>query len=161
MYSLLLPLARSTPAILVAPGRWFPLALHLIWAVLLLGWPDNIDVTALDTHRELISNDWVLAAAFITASSLVIVGTFYPPHTPLPLAVYILPQQYLVCVSAAGALHAMWIGRFADGVERGTPFLIADQVWTVLVALLHTWVVAALFFAVFRLQCARERGECR
>jgi hypothetical protein len=45
-------------------------------------------------------------------------------------------------MSAAGAIEAMWLGQFADGVLRPTAFIAADQMYTVLAALGHTVAIS-------------------
>jgi TM2 domain-containing membrane protein YozV len=62
------------------------------------------------------------------------------------LRVYlILPQQLILWFSVVGAAHAMYLGQFADGIQRAHWFLVVDQVPIVLIALGHT--VALLFIA--------------
>ncbi len=60
----------------------------------------------------------------------------------------ILPQHFALWVSSIGAVHAMYIGQYADGVPRPNWFLIVDQAPIVAVALGH--LVALLFIAAQR-----------
>ena len=67
--------------------------------------------------------------------SLLAIGALFL-HFPWN-AVFLIPQQSLLLVSAAGAITAMVLSQFADGVVRPRAFIAADQMHIVLAALGH------------------------
>jgi hypothetical protein len=54
-----------------------------------------------------------------------------------------VPQQFLLFISAGGAIQAMVEGQFADGTIRSVYFLLADQSPAVLAAIGHTLAIVA------------------
>ena len=50
----------------------------------------------------------------------------------------------LLLVSAVGAIRAMVISAYGDGVQRPRAFIIADQLPIVLIAVFHLFVVTGL-----------------
>jgi hypothetical protein len=56
----------------------------------------------------------------------------------------LLPQQFVLMLSAVGAGMAMWAGAFADGVARPPAFIIADQMPAILAAIGHTYAIITI-----------------
>lgn len=50
----------------------------------------------------------------------------------------LLPQQILLLLSAGGAVQAISIGSFADGIARSRYFIGADQIYAILLAIIQT-----------------------
>ena len=61
-------------------------------------------------------------------------------HTVLAL----VPQQFVLYLSAGGAIHAIWMAQFADGVMRSHGFLLSDQFLVGAVAFFHTWAMVLI-----------------
>jgi hypothetical protein len=59
------------------------------------------------------------------------------------IVILLLPQQVILMMSAAGAVEAMWLAQFADGVLRPRAFIAADQMYSVLAAIGHTMAITA------------------
>lgn len=137
------------PDFRLGPIRWVVCVQHLIWAVILIGWPDSVDITALDTHLKLNPEPASVAALFILSSALVLLSPILNRRGARWLGL-MLPQQWLVCVTAVGALHSMWIGEDADGTIRPTVFIVADQSIRVLLAVAHTYLIGHFYFQAFR-----------
>lgn len=109
-------------------------ALHFIWATILMVDQDALGATALSAlHRHIPMPwlMWVIATAALMALLALVV------RAPLFLLM-LLPQQILLMMSAAGAVEAIWLGQFADGVVRSRGFLAADQCYSIIVAIGHT-----------------------
>jgi len=56
----------------------------------------------------------------------------------------LVPQQLLLYLSAGGAFEAIWVGHYADGVQRGHAHLFADQCPIIFLALFHTWAMTLI-----------------
>ncbi len=84
----------------------------------------------------------VLPFVLLGASIMAVVAFSLPKkiHTLL----FLTPQQLLLWMSAGGSFQAMWLGHYADGVERSHAHLFADQSPIVLIAVFHSWAIMLL-----------------
>lgn len=115
--------------------------MHLIWMTGLLAEPGSINATGLYTVLIIARDTTVAAFIFAGVAALAIVGLAIGKRGAGVFL--ILPQQIVLWFSVIGALHAMYLGQFADGIQRPHWFLIVDQIPVVLIAIGHT---AALLF---------------
>lgn len=116
----------------------YAILLHLTWAVALLFDRAAGNATAVHTLLHFVP-DIVAVDIYVGVAGLALFGLFYRKSIMKPLC--LLPQQFLLMVSAGGALWAMWLGQFADGVQRSHAFLVADQAPAVIAAALHTYAI--------------------
>lgn len=111
--------------------------MHLLWGVLLLIDPTAFNVTAINVFSSIGLNLYFTSALFLLIGSLasfaVYWNIYYIPHS----ICWVLPQQTILSISAVGALQAMILSRFADGVIRSRVFIIADQMPIILIAVLY------------------------
>lgn len=119
----------------------YAIILHLVWAVSLWASPTTANATAVHTLLQFLSIPQAIAV-YLSVACLAIIGLIYRENLWKPL--FLLPQQFVLIVSAGGALWAMWIGQFADGIQRSHEFLIADQSPAVIAALLHTYAICLI-----------------
>ena len=112
------------------------IALHLIWALGLAMEPAAINATALHTLLVIAKSPHMAAAIYAGVAMLAIVGMAAPSR--YARVILILPQQAVLWFSVVGAAYAMFLGQFADGVQRAHWFLIVDQVPVILIAVGHT-----------------------
>lgn len=118
----------------------YAILLHVAWAVIILVDDAAVNATAVNALFRWIHPAPLLALVIGVAAALAIVGLF----TRVPWIVLLLmPQQILLMMSAAGAIEAIWIAQFADGVIRPRAFLAADQLYSVLAAIGHTVAIIA------------------
>lgn len=135
--------------ILVAIG------LHLVWAVGLAIDPAAHNATALHALLLITSNAIVASAILTTIACLASLGCawhwggVYSIPSRIWRALLILPQQCILIMSSIGALNAMLIATFADGVVRPRWFIIVDQVPVILITVGHVTALAHI---------ARTRG---
>lgn len=138
-------------------SRYYPtvvgiaVALHAIWAIGLVFDPDAIHATALHAMLAVTGAALPAAGVFAAVATLAAVGMM-TGRMPVRV-ILILPQHVVLWISVAGAVYAMWLGQYADGVARDHWFLIVDQVPVVLIACGHT--AALLFIAAER----RDDGQ--
>lgn len=115
------------------------ITLHLVWATLLLIDPAAVNATSVNAIFKFIHSPTELAFALYSVAILASFGLF----TKIPwIVLLLLPQQIALMMSAAGAIDAMWLAQFADGVSRPRTFLIADQLYSVLLAMGHTFAAS-------------------
>ncbi len=112
------------------------IAMHFIWTAGLLIEPSAIHATGL--HTMLIISQNSAAAAAIFGASAVLACAGLAIRRRWLRVTLLLPQQAALWVSVVGAMNAMALGMFADGVFRTHWFLIVDQIPVVLIALGHT-----------------------
>lgn len=118
----------------------YAVALHLAWAVVLLFDNSATGATAVDALFRFIYPIPVLSAVLAVAGGM----AFWAMFTREPWVVLLLiPQQILLMMSAVGAIEAMWLQQFADGVVRDFGFIAADQMHIVLAAIGHTAAIVA------------------
>ena len=119
------------------------IVMHMIWAFGLAIDQEAINATGLHTLLVVAHLPSVAAVIYCGVATLATVGLSLR-QTPFTVFL-ILPQQVVLWFSIVGALHAMYLGQFADGVQRDNWFLIVDQIPVVLIGFGHT--VALLFLA--------------
>lgn len=129
-------------------GVWFAVAIHVIWAALLCVSPTARHTTGIYALSQLFPNRFGLAIILATVAACATLAIFLPLSPSKILLLF--PQQLVLGVSAAGALRAMALGHFADGVMRARPFLVADQSPMVLALLIHSVTIVYLAFLVTR-----------
>lgn len=136
-------LLRGRTSGLTLMGVWFAVILHLIWATtLIVGNGANRRTTGLYALSQLFPNHVGLAVILIAVAGCALLGILSRPS--LGKVFLLVPQQLVLGVSAAGALHAMAASQFADGVVRSQTFLIADQSPVVLALLIHSATIMYL-----------------
>lgn len=118
-------------------------AMHLIWAAGLLMEPQAINATGVYTILVIAQSPTIAAAIFFSVAVMASVGLLF--ENPLIRTLLIIWQQLILWFSMIGAVHAMYLGTYADGVERVSWFLIVDQIPVVLIAYGH--MLALLFIA--------------
>lgn len=121
----------------------YAIALHLVWAIALFYDPAAGNATAVHTLILMVGRDIATWSYFVGAGLAVLGLILIGPAAFLCL----LPQQFIMMVSAGGALWAMHLGQFADGVQRDHAFLIADQSPAVIAATLHTVAIFTIIRA--------------
>lgn len=117
----------------------YAVALHLAWAVILLFDHSATNATALHALHRYIALPFlppVIAGAALVAAYAMWSNSSWT-------LVLLLPQQILLMMSAAGAVEAIWLSQFADGVIRARAFIAADQLYSVLAAIGHTLAIIA------------------
>ena len=113
----------------------YAITLHLVWAFILLFDDAATNATAVHAlfryiHPTLFLSYVIGAAAFAALLAL---------FSEKPwIVILLLPQQILLMMSAAGAIEAIWLAQFADGVIRPRAFIAADQFYSILAAVGHT-----------------------
>lgn len=119
----------------------FAIALHIVWVVVILIDVSSIHATALAALARYIEPPLLLAFVITVAVILALIGLFTRSSW---IVMFLLPQQALLMMGAAGAIEAIWLSQFADGVIRPRAFIAADQMYAVLAAIGHTTAITAL-----------------
>lgn len=113
--------------------------LHVTWAfVSLIGDGTALRSTALSGVANIFGRTltpWMLlTVAFLAMSAF----TTQNRHVRFFL---MIPQQSILFMSVCAALMAIWLEHYADGVPRPWPFIMADQMPTLIAAVCYTVAV--------------------
>lgn len=136
---------RHTLSIMVM----YAILLHAAWAILILMDSSAMNATAVHAIAAVFVYPTLTALVIGGASLLACVGLWTRRPSVMLL---LLPQQVVLMMSAAGAIEAMWLSQFADGVLRPWQFIAADQLYSVVAAIGHT-------IAIIAHAMDRKRGE--
>ncbi len=120
---------------------WYVIAVHIIRGILLLMSPEPANITTIHT---IVSMDLAtvrgIGVLYLSVACLALQGLFIPGKAAIP---FLLPQGIVVSLAAAGAVKAMALGTYADGVVRSPLFIMADQVPAVIIAAMY-WLLIVL-----------------
>lgn len=112
--------------------------LHGVWGVALLAHGGTLHFTAETAFIRLVSDHHTRAALYLLASLLASLWFYGHYHSVSRWALLLLvPQQFLLLLSALAAILAVWHGAYGDGVVRSRLFILADQIPYPLLAVLH------------------------
>lgn len=118
---------------------WYAILLHLVWGVTLFQSSAPLGITAISTVVKLgLTSAATAGVLYISVALLAFMSLFMPARTA---AMFLIPQSVVLLTGAWGAVTAMVLGRFPDGVIRTPAFLITDQAPAVLIAFLHACVI--------------------
>lgn len=121
----------------------FPIILIAIFQQFIWAYGIAHDANAMSTTAAavpaLFMPQYVFVTMLIFCTLLAIVAFHFKRKWQTVMA--LLPQQILLFVSAAGAIEAIRIGAFADGVVRSHDFLLVDQCLSILLAFFHMWAI--------------------
>lgn len=116
---------------------FFVSVMHVLWGILLLVNGGPISTTATSLLRHLLPDYELRAIVYILAGLMPATLLRWPGSVTGLL--FCLPQQVLLILSAISAMVAITNGQFADGIDRGWIFLMADQGIYILLALLYSF----------------------
>lgn len=113
----------------------FAITLHILWGIGLLISPSPQNITAIAALVKLgMASPAGIGVLYLTVALSALLGMTLCLRVGL---FFLLPQALMLCLSASGALKAMWCGCFADGVVRDSSFLVADQAPAVITAIMY------------------------
>lgn len=116
------------------------IAQHVIWAICLMVDQTALGVTGMFGIKHLpFATPFPVIFVLFAIASMAMFAIWQANW--LVRVLFMMPQQFVLCVSAGGAIISMWSGVFADGTVRSSAFLIVDQIPGVLLAAGHTVAV--------------------
>ena len=124
------------PIILIAIVQQFLTAVALVWD------PQAHYATSIHILYEVLPNSKVLAGFLFMSAFMA--GASFSMRRKVETIMLMVPQQLMLYLCAGAALHAIAIGEFADGTQRSSAFLLADQVPIILLAVFHTWAMVLI-----------------
>lgn len=119
---------------------YYAVFLHSIWAVMILLSSDPFGSTPVHVLR--VGPRFVTSFVLLATAAMAVRGIRRRGTTAGWLLM--LPQQFLLIVSAVGGLIAAATGHYADGVTRPHLFIAADQLPGVVAAICHTFAIIDL-----------------
>lgn len=122
------------------------IGIHALWGVLLLIYPNSVfNITAINYISHFLT-PLGAGIAYIAACTMSFCSLYYKDRLHRMVgAILIIPQQFLLWISALGALSAIFNQQFADGTQRPWAFLAADQGPYVLLAISYTFAVLQIY----------------
>lgn len=111
------------------------MALHLWWAFMLMLDESAAMATVTDALVRVFDDRYLTVLVLIFASTCSMVGMWL--RRPW-IGILLIPQQVLMMLAAAGAVTAVFLSHFADGVIRPRAFIAADQLHILFSAFGHT-----------------------
>jgi hypothetical protein len=124
------------------------IALHYIWAILVLVNTDALNSTPLASLHNFFDHFGVearqLALILVLSSISSSVAMWFDRAKLAPLL--LLPQQILLIIAATGCFSAAWLGEYADGVPRAHAHILSDQLPMILIAAFYS--IAIIFYAL-------------
>ncbi len=116
------------------------IVLHIWWALMLSLSDSALNATGMHAVHQVITSRPMLIGTLAGVAIAALAGLIIRhPWAWLLL----LPQQIILMMSAAGAIEAIWLAQFADGVLRSRAFIAVDQIYSVLAACGHTIAIIA------------------
>lgn len=113
----------------------YAIGLHMLWAVMLMFDRSVSGVTAVWALTIFLSRP-VCIVLLIVVAMMASMAAFMLKNKHAA-AMFMIPQQMVLFLSAGGAIEAMVASKFPDGVLRPSVFIIADQAPVVLAAFCH------------------------
>lgn len=110
------------------------IAIHFWWAAVIFEDEAGLLATSVDSLYRYIRSPELLVFVLTISSCMALLKLVF---AWVPWW-FLVPQQVLLLFSAAGAIEAMWLGQFADGVLRPHAFLMNDQIYPIILAMGHT-----------------------
>ena len=124
---------------------WLAVLTHLVWGVTLILSEAATMATATSMMHKLVKNHVVEGAIVFSAGCLAL-ASMYRRKLDMTGFQMLLPQQFLLFVSAYASAQAVWRQQYGDGVTRPFAFILTDQWAWILVAILHAVRVTEIHF---------------
>jgi hypothetical protein len=116
----------------------YAITVHLITGVVLIADPDAAASTGPASVVQLLFDSPLLAGSAMVVAAVLAVGA----HLFRPIRSWAFwPQQLLLIVAAIGALVAVVMGNYADGVVRPALFIATDQLLVMLLPIFHALAI--------------------
>lgn len=123
----------------------FATIVHLTWGFSLLLSPELLETTGVSLMIKLCGGQHLAGLVFILGGLLATVSVADYTGNPLSNMLMMIPQQMFLFVAAISATFCIIDGQFADGVARSSVFLLIDQMWLIVICLVHSIALAFRF----------------
>ena len=135
--------------------------LHVIEAVILITSGEADGSVGMAALLRAIPHRPALSALLLAASAgaFTVLGARHRSLPPWLAVVLLVPQQVFLCITAIGAWMAVWHGHYADGVERSSLFITADQLPRGMFSLIHLTAVYAIALYLTAPGCADANAK--
>lgn len=135
----------------------FAIILHVWWALMIIVDASAVQATALEAVSRYIQPPLFLAFVIIATAVMAVIAVIYNSAW---IIIFLIPQQAISMMGAAGAIEAIWLAQFADGTIRPRIFIATDQMYAVFVAIGHTIAVISLALRRLEEEAKVTGGEC-
>jgi hypothetical protein len=125
---------------------WFAVLLHLIQGSALIYDPSAGNTTSTHALVQYVSSNYFAGGIMVVVATMAAIELiWFQKSYKLNYLILLLPQQLILFLATGGAIKAMWLSQFADGVVRDRAFIIADQSSIVLAAVFHTAAIIEIY----------------
>lgn len=116
-------------------------SIHISWGIVLAFDASTLDGTAVHAIYRFFPSREAVALICVLVAMLALLGI---SSRSSKLVIWLLiPQQIILTFSAAGAIEAIYLGQYADGVLRPIGFIFGDQIASLWMAWWHTMAIVA------------------
>ncbi len=115
------------------------IALHVWWATVLIIDGSGVGATAVSALHGWFGT--ALPGVLLSVAVMAFIALFL--REPGWIVLFLIPQEIILIFSASGAISAIWLSQFADGVVRSRGFIANDVALNILAAVFYTVAVIA------------------
>lgn len=126
----------------------FAAFLHLGWVMDLMMSQEQAMATPMAHYYQFFGNNTGILVVLTVVSVMAVWGKIKFHETAWALAL-LLPQQLLLMISGYSSCEAVYLGHYADMVQRSPHFIFRDQWANIDAVLVHTGYVTVLSAEVF------------
>ena len=122
---------------------YYAIAVHYCWAVAIYLVPSAYHIAALGELSRLGLGARHASLMLLAVATCALFGALFDRNYLCRLGLF--PQQFLLVISAGGALSCVLRGSYADGTLRPMAFIAADQSPAILIAVFHTFALLEIY----------------
>lgn len=122
-------------------------AIHFVWGLILL-FAGSQYTASLSGLIDLDIPVALLGIIMMAVAILAEIGVTVRPGSST--LVLLLPQQIVMLISSIAVIQLIVDQKFADGVARSWQFILADQLWIIVLTIAHTIIIAKAVIKVNR-----------
>lgn len=126
---------------------YYAIVVHFVWGGGLLTAASPVRTSTLNDLYAIVPNHHLVGLLLILIAGLATTGLFLKTKPVLFGILLLIPQQFVISLSALTAIAAIADGRFADGVVRPQLFIFLDQLPAIVIAVMYT---IAIFEPIWR-----------
>jgi len=118
---------------------WVAVVIHVLWGVSILFDPTPLNATPLYTIDAFLGRSRIwLAFALFTSAYFAAFGVIRKAEERDPAhLIWFIPQQFLLVLSAFGAIRAIIEGQYADGTVIDSWHIFSDQLPIVVIGVMY------------------------
>jgi hypothetical protein len=138
---------------------WFASLVHLFQGVALLFYPEAGNATPTKILVDTFGHHVIAGIGLIIVSSFAVYSLLRHRGDKKGTILYLIPQQIIMMLSAYESSQAIILSQYADGVIRSRAFIFADQMATIMAAIVHTVAIIDIYTIGFFAKITRWKNS--